>query len=41
MACRTAAAVPIGVAIVSPDKFEVRSIQLDLKEHTMTTPLWH
>jgi hypothetical protein len=25
------------VAIVSPDKVEVRSIHLDLREHTMTT----
>jgi putative transposase len=31
------AAIPKGVAIVSPDKVEVRSIHLDLKEHTMTT----
>jgi transposase-like protein len=31
------AAIPQGVAIVSPDKVEVRPIHLDLKEITMTT----
>ena len=31
------AAIPQGVAIVSPDKVEVRPIHLDQKETTMTT----
>ena len=37
-ACREAvAAIPQGVAIVSPDKVEVRPMDLDPKETTMTT----